>query len=176
MSGRVHTVRSVVTGPVEGDRKPVQRGRRRAGPDCNAVADKLAEAASILWQEKWAAYYAPLTGPLIGAATRKPLAKRIGLMVVCIALVLVNVAPADVHWDLTLTTDQDGQPVRLVMTRDDPEARYAVPVRLFDRSLRIGDQSPLTLTTRDAGIKAIRAIANEAGAFFGAPVRSVGGA
>lgn len=173
MSGRVHMVRSAVAGPVEEDRKPVQRGRRRGGLDCNAVADRLAEAASILWEEKWAAYYAPLTGPMIGAATTKPLARRIGLMVVCLGLVLVNVAPQGVRWGLSLTTGDDDQPVRLVMTRDDPEeVRHAVPVRLGTRTLRVGGQEPLTLTTRDAGTRAMRAFASEAGAFFGSPVRS----
>lgn len=174
MTGRVHTVRAAVTGPVEEDRKPVQRGQRRGGPDCNRVADILTELASTLWLDKWSGSYGGL-GSLVGAATRKSVQDRVGLAVVCVAAVLHHAAPPGAGWELSLTTCDDRQPVRLVMLRDGGETRHAVPVRLSDRSLRVGLQPAFALTARDAGEKAIRAIANEAGAFFGAPVRSVGG-
>lgn len=169
MSRRLHVVRSAVSSPVQEDRRPVQRGRRRGGLTCVEIADKLAEAAGIYWADKYAASYGALLS-LVGSGSAKPVERRIGLMVVCLAVILINTAPPGARWDVDLTTTANGQPVRLVMHRDD--VRHAVPVRLDARTLKVGGQEPVTLTTRDAGTKSMRAFAAEIAAFFGAPVRS----
>jgi hypothetical protein len=169
----VNVARSVSNAtPIEQDRAAPPAARRRSGPDCGLLADQIFAAAKSLWDDRWGAFYGPTARAIVGGASKKTVAEKIGLAAVVTAIALRAATPTGARWDAELRTDQDDQPLRLVFTRTDPEARHALPVRLHPRFVTVGAQSRVQLSASGAVASALRAMAAEAGAFFGSPVRT----
>lgn len=169
MTAYIHRVDRVkgITPATQARRRP---GRtRRDAPEASLLADNLAEDAARLWDARWSPWYGGTGGPLVGGASRKTLQERIGLLGVVLVHGLRASTPADAAWSISLKCTDDGAPLALLMAKEDDEE--SVPVRLERRSLLIGGRR-VFLAGSGATMSALRALAAEMGAYFGAPVRA----
>lgn len=154
---------------------PATQARRRPGrtrrdvPEATHMAEQLATDAVVMW-ERWEPWYAPLSAPMIGGASRKSISEKLGLMCVTLTHALRAAAPPGAAWRTSLRLDDSGAPIGVLMAKGDDA--FTVPVRLERRSLVIGGRR-VFLVSRGAALAALEALAGEAGAYFGAPLRPV---
>lgn len=163
---RVDRVRGV-TPATQARRRPSRT--RREGPEATHMAETLAGEAGTMWEGRWGAFYGMLASPMVGGASTKTLAQKVGLGVVCLVHALRSAAPAGASWAIRLTSDEAGAPVALELDRDGEV--ITVPVRLDRRSLRVGGHS-VFLAGKGATRGVLDALAREVAAFFGAPMRA----
>ncbi|MBW0151369.1 MAG: hypothetical protein KXJ53_09170 [Phenylobacterium sp.] len=155
---------------------PATQARRRPGrtrrdaPEATHMAEQLASEAGAMWEGRWAAFYGLLASPLVGGTSRKTIGEKLGLMCVTLTHALRAAAPPGAAWRTSLRLDDSGAPIGVLMAKDDDA--FTVPVRLERRSLVIGGRR-VFLVSRGAALAALEALAGEAGAYFGAPLRPV---